>query len=375
MIGPAAEPTCRAVTSSDLEAKLDSILARRDELATLLAEAEPARYAVLAKELAELEPVAEKVEAWRRARRELEGLDTLLADPDTDPEMRALARDERVALEERLAGLEREVRKALLPKDAADEKSAILEIRAGTGGEEAALFAADLLAMYRRYAELRGWRFELLDISETDLGGVKEAVARIEGRGVFAELKFEAGVHRVQRVPVTEAGGRIHTSAATVAVLPEAEEVDLALDERDLEIDVFRASGAGGQHVNRTESAVRITHKPTGVSVVVQDERSQHRNKARALALLRSRLLERERAAKSAARAADRRVQIGTGDRSERIRTYNFPQNRVTDHRIDLTLYALDRVLTGEALGRIVEALVTADEAARLAEAGRGEAV
>jgi peptide chain release factor 1 len=375
LIGPAAEPTCRAVTSSDLEAKLDSILARRDELATLLAEAEPARYAVLAKELAELEPVAEKVEAWRRARRELEGLDTLLADPDTDPEMRALARDERVALEERLAGLEREVRKALLPKDAADEKSAILEIRAGTGGEEAALFAADLLAMYRRYAELRGWRFELLDISETDLGGVKEAVARIEGRGVFAELKFEAGVHRVQRVPVTEAGGRIHTSAATVAVLPEAEEVDLALDERDLEIDVFRASGAGGQHVNRTESAVRITHKPTGVSVVVQDERSQHRNKARALALLRSRLLERERAAKSAARAADRRVQIGTGDRSERIRTYNFPQNRVTDHRIDLTLYALDRVLTGEALGRIVEALVTADEAARLAEAGRGEAV
>ncbi|BCX19583.1 MAG: peptide chain release factor 1 [Geminicoccaceae bacterium] len=374
MIGPAAEPTCRAVTSPDLEAKLDSILARRDELATLLAEAEPARYAVLAKELAKLEPVAEKVEAWRRARRELEGLDTLLADPDTDPEMRALARDERVALEERLAGLEREVRKALLPKDAADEKSAILEIRAGTGGEEAALFAADLLAMYRRYAELRGWRFELLDISETDLGGVKEAVARIEGRGVFAELKFEAGVHRVQRVPVTEAGGRIHTSAATVAVLPEAEEVDLALDERDLEIDVFRASGAGGQHVNRTESAVRITHKPTGTSVVVQDERSQHRNKARALALLRSRLLERERAAKSAARAADRRVQIGTGDRSERIRTYNFPQNRVTDHRIDLTLYALDRVLTGEALGRIVEALVTADEAARLAEAGRGEA-
>jgi peptide chain release factor 1 len=374
LIGPAAEPTCRAVTSPDLEAKLDSILARRDELATLLAEAEPARYAVLAKELAKLEPVAEKVEAWRRARRELEGLDTLLADPDTDPEMRALARDERVALEERLAGLEREVRKALLPKDAADEKSAILEIRAGTGGEEAALFAADLLAMYRRYAELRGWRFELLDISETDLGGVKEAVARIEGRGVFAELKFEAGVHRVQRVPVTEAGGRIHTSAATVAVLPEAEEVDLALDERDLEIDVFRASGAGGQHVNRTESAVRITHKPTGTSVVVQDERSQHRNKARALALLRSRLLERERAAKSAARAADRRVQIGTGDRSERIRTYNFPQNRVTDHRIDLTLYALDRVLTGEALGRIVEALVTADEAARLAEAGRGEA-
>jgi len=372
LIGPRGGPTCRIVNLPDLDRRLDSILARRDELTALLAEAEPQSYAALAKELAELEPVAERIEAYRRARLELEGLDQLLADPATDPEMRALAREERAELEKRLAELERAVRRALLPKDAADEKSAILEIRAGTGGEEAALFAADLLAMYRRYAELRGWRFELLDLAETDLGGIKEAVARIEGKGVFAELKFEAGVHRVQRVPVTEAGGRIHTSAATVAVLPEAEEVDLALDERELEIDVFRASGAGGQHVNRTESAVRVTHKPTGISVVVQDERSQHRNKARAMALLRSRLLERERSAKSAARAADRRVQIGTGDRSERIRTYNFPQNRVTDHRIDLTLYALDRVMTGEALGQIVEALVTADEAARLAEAGRG---
>jgi peptide chain release factor 1 len=372
LIDPRLGATCPPVSLPDLDRRLDSILARRDELTALLAEADPASYAALAKELAELEPVAERIEAYRRARRELEGLDQLLADPATDPEMRALAREERAGLEARLAELDRAVRRALLPKDAADEKSAILEIRAGTGGEEAALFAADLLAMYRRYAELRGWRFELLDVAETDLGGIKEAVARIEGKGVFAELKFEAGVHRVQRVPVTEAGGRIHTSAATVAVLPEAEEVDLALDERDLEIDVFRASGAGGQHVNRTESAVRITHKPTGISVVVQDERSQHRNKARALSLLRSRLLERERAAKSAARAADRRIQVGTGDRSERIRTYNFPQNRVTDHRIDLTLYALDRVMTGEALGQIVEALVTADEAARLAEAGRG---
>ncbi|MCX8102569.1 MAG: peptide chain release factor 1 [Geminicoccaceae bacterium] len=354
----------------DLDQRLASILARRDELAALLAEAEPARIGALAKELSELEPVAERIEAYRRARRELEGLDQLLADPTTDPEMRSLAREERAALEDKLALLEREVRKALLPKDAADEKSAILEIRAGTGGEEAALFAADLLAMYRRFAELQGWRFELLELSETDLGGVKEAVARVEGKGVFAKLKFEAGVHRVQRVPVTEAGGRIHTSAATVAVLPEAEEVDLALDERELEIDVFRASGAGGQHVNRTESAVRITHKPTGISVVVQDERSQHRNKARALALLRSRLLEREREERHALRAADRRVQVGTGDRSERIRTYNFPQNRLTDHRIDLTRYDLDRVITGEKLGEIVEALVTADEAARLAEAG-----
>ncbi len=360
------------MTESALDQHLDAILARRDELRTLLLSAEPAQFAALAKELAELEPVAERIEAWRRARAELAELDAILADPQGDPELAALARAERPAVQARLEELERAVRKALLPKDAFDEKSAILEVRAGTGGEEAALFAADLLAMYRRFAESQGWRFELLDLSETDLGGVKEAVARIEGKGAFAKLKFEAGVHRVQRVPVTEAGGRIHTSAATVAVLPEAEEIDLALDERELEIDVFRASGAGGQHVNRTESAVRITHKPTGISVVVQDERSQHRNKARALALLRSKLLARERAEQQAQRAADRRQQVGSGDRSERIRTYNFPQNRVTDHRIDLTLYELDRVLSGERLGAIVDALITADEAARLASLEKG---
>ncbi len=368
--GPFA-PTSPWVTSlSVFDERLARILARKDELEALLADAAPAEYGRLAKELAELEPVVARIEALAAVRRELAELDRLLADPGSDPELEALAREERITLERRLPELERAVRLALLPKDAADEKSAILEIRAGTGGEEAALFAADLLVMYRRFAELQGWRFELLALSETDLGGVKEAIARIEGRGAFAKLKFEAGVHRVQRVPVTEAGGRIHTSAATVAVLPEAEEVDLALDERDLEIDLFRASGAGGQHVNRTESAVRMTHKPTGISVVVQDERSQHRNKARALAVLRSRLLERERAEKQAARAADRRVQVGTGDRSERIRTYNFPQNRVTDHRIGLTLYELERVLAGEGLATLVDALVAADQAARLAELG-----
>ncbi len=355
------------MTTPALDEHLARIRARRDELAALVAQARPSDYARLAKELAELEPVVARIDALEAARRERAELDLLLADPATDPELARLAREERTALDQRLAELEHAVRLALLPKDAADEKSVILEIRAGTGGEEAALFAADLLRMYRRFAELQGWRFEPVELTETDLGGIKEAIARVAGKGVFAKLKFEAGVHRVQRVPVTESGGRIHTSAATVAVLPEPDELDLVLDERDLEIDTFRASGAGGQHVNRTESAVRVLHKPTGIAVVVQDERSQHRNKARALAVLRARLFERERAARAAARAADRKGQVGTGDRSERIRTYNFPQNRVTDHRIDLTLYELDRVLEGEALGRIVEALVTADEAARLA--------
>ncbi len=370
MIGRPSGPTSPGVTGNPLDDRLSAILARRDELAATLAQAGAAGFGRLARELAELEPVVARIEAVRAAQRELRGLEELLADPATDSEVKALALEERAALRDRLGQLERAVRVALLPRDIADERSAILEIRAGTGGEEAALFAADLLRMYRRYAELQGWRLEILDLAETDLGGVREAVVRVEGRGVFARLKFEAGVHRVQRVPTTEASGRIHTSAATVAVLPEADEVDVALDERDLEIDLFRASGAGGQHVNRTESAVRITHKPTGIVVAVQDERSQHRNRARALALLRARLFERERAERAASRAADRRGQVGTGDRSERIRTYNFPQNRVTDHRIDLTLYKLDRVLAGEALGELIEALVTADEAARLAELG-----
>jgi len=256
----------------------------------------------------------------------------------------------------------------LLPKDAADEKSAILEIRAGTGGEEAALFAADLFRMYQRYADLHGWKVEMLDLSDTGIGGYKEVIASISGRGVFARLKFESGVHRVQRVPATEASGRIHTSAATVAVLPEAEEVDVHIDDKDLRIDVFRSSGPGGQSVNTTDSAVRITHLPTGIVVQQQDEKSQHKNKAKALKILRARLYEAEREKREAERAAARKSQVGTGDRSERIRTYNFPQGRVTDHRINLTLYDLDRVLAGDSLDKLIDALIAEDEAARLAE-------
>ena len=283
--------------------------------------------------------------------------------------MRALAEGELHALERRLPQLEHAVRLALLPGDEADARGAILEIRAGTGGEEAALFAGDLYRMYQRYAELRDWRFEPLSASDTGLGGFKEVIVAVKGRGVFRRLKYEAGVHRVQRVPVTEASGRIHTSAATVAVLPEAEEVDIKIDDKDLRIDVYRASGPGGQSVNTTDSAVRITHLPTGIVVTQQDEKSQHKNKAKALKILRSRLYERERMAREAERAASRKGQVGTGDRSERIRTYNFPQSRCTDHRINLTLYKLDQVLAGEALDEVIDALIADDEAARLAEA------
>ena len=284
--------------------------------------------------------------------------------------MRELAEQERREVEGRLPDLERQVRLLLLPKDADDEKSAILEIRAGTGGDEAALFAGDLFRMYQRYADLKGWRCEVLSLSESDLGGLKEVVADISGQGVFARLKYEAGVHRVQRVPVTEGSGRIHTSAATVAVLPEAEDVDIAIDDKDLRIDVYRASGAGGQHVNRTESAVRITHLPSGLVVAIQDEKSQHKNKAKALKILKARLYEQERAAKASERAANRKGQVGSGDRSERIRTYNFPQNRLTDHRINLTLYKLDQVVSGEALDEVIEPLINEEQAALLAEAG-----
>ena len=347
----------------ELERQLDAILARRDELGALMNEA-PANYVELAKEYAELEPIVADIEALKACRRQLAELAAL----EADPEMRALAQEERAALEARLPELEHAVQLALLPKDVDAEKSAILEIRAGTGGEEAALFAGDLLQMYRRFAEARGWRFELIDVTETEIGGIKDATAEIQGKGVFARLKFEAGVHRVQRVPATESGGRIHTSAATVAVLPEAEEVDFELDEGELRIDVYRASGAGGQHVNRTESAVRVTHLPTGVAVAIQDEKSQHKNKAKALKILRARLYDAERQAKERARASERKGQVGSGDRSERIRTYNFPQGRVTDHRINLTLYKLEQVLAGEALGEIVDALVAAEQAAKLAE-------
>jgi peptide chain release factor 1 len=325
-----------------------------------------ADFARLSKEYSELNPIVDGIEALHRAREELATL-TDLAQSSEDAELKALAEEELHTLRERLPVLEQQVKLALLSKDADDERNAILEVRAGTGGEEAALFAAELFRMYQRYAALRGWRFEILDLSETGLGGCKEASALISGRDVFARLKFESGVHRVQRVPETEASGRIHTSAATVAVLPEAEEVDVRIDEKELRIDVFRASGPGGQSVNTTDSAVRITHLPSGLVVIQQDEKSQHKNKARALKVLRSRLYEMERQARDSARAAQRKSQVGSGDRSERIRTYNFPQGRVTDHRINLTLYKIDKVMSGEALDEIIEAILAEDQAARLA--------
>jgi peptide chain release factor 1 len=323
-------------------------------------------FARLSKEYSDLSPIVDGIDALHRARDELTSLSDLVQSSE-DAELKALAEDELQTLRERLPELERQVTLALLPKDADDARNAILEVRAGTGGEEAALFAAALFRMYQRYSALRDWRFEILDLSETGLGGFKEASAVISGRDVFARLKFESGVHRVQRVPETEASGRIHTSAATVAVLPEAEEVDIRIDEKDLRIDVFRASGPGGQSVNTTDSAVRITHLPTGLVVIQQDEKSQHKNKARALKVLRSRLYELERQARDSARAAERKSQVGSGDRSERIRTYNFPQGRVTDHRINLTLYKIDKVMSGESLDEIIDAILAEDQAARLA--------
>jgi len=353
---------------TSLQAHLDHLVRRYAELRDALGSSglTGVDVARLSKEYSELSPIVEGIDALHRARDELAAL-TGLAQSNEDAELKALAENELRALREQLPELERRIRLALLPKDADDERNAILEVRAGTGGEEAALFAAELFRMYQRYASLRGWRSEILDLSETGLGGFKEASALISGRDVFARLKFESGVHRVQRVPETEASGRIHTSAATVAVLPEAEEVDIRIDERDLRIDVFRAGGPGGQSVNTTDSAVRITHLPTGLAVIQQDEKSQHKNKARALKVLRSRLYEMERQARDSARAAVRKAQVGSGDRSERIRTYNFPQGRVTDHRINLTLYKIDKVMSGEALDEIIDAILAADQATRLA--------
>ena len=353
---------------AQLEGRLDQIVRRHAELRDTLAASGlgGAEFARLSREYSELSPIVEGIEALHRAREEMQSV-AEMAEAGEDPEVAALAEEELRDLRERLPGLEQQVRLALLPKDADDARNAILEVRAGTGGEEAALFAADLFRMYQRYAALRGWRFEVLDISETGLGGFKEASASISGRDVFARLKFESGVHRVQRVPETEASGRIHTSAATAAVLPEAEEVDIKIDDKDLRVDVFRASGPGGQSVNTTDSAVRLTHLPTGLVVIQQDEKSQHKNKAKALKVLRARLYEMERQARDSARAADRRSQVGSGDRSERIRTYNFPQGRVTDHRINLTLYKIEKVMSGEALDEIIDAIVSADNAARLA--------
>jgi len=351
-----------------LEGRLEQLRRRHAELRDALSGSGlgGAEFARMSKEYSELNPIVEEVDALGRAREELASL-AEMARSTEDSELKALAEEELQSLRERLPDLENQVKLCLLPKDADDDRNAIIEVRAGTGGEEAALFAAELYRMYQRYAAVRGWRFEILDLSETGLGGFKEASASIAGRDVFARLKFESGVHRVQRVPETEAGGRIHTSAATVAVLPEAEEVDVKIDDKDLRIDVFRASGPGGQSVNTTDSAVRITHLPTGLVVIQQDEKSQHKNKARAMKVLRSRLYEMERQARDTARAAERKSQVGSGDRSERIRTYNFPQGRVTDHRINLTLYKIDKVMSGEALDEIIDAILAEDRAARLA--------
>jgi peptide chain release factor 1 len=353
------------IPTAKLERLLDRFAAIESEMAS---GASGPAFVKLSREHAELAPVIETVRAYRDAQKQIADADTLIADPSSDSEMRALAEEERAELKERLEALDRDLKLQLLPKDAADSSSAIVEIRAGTGGDEAALFAADLLGMYQRYCSLQGWRTEVMDVAESDLGGIKDATLEVNGRGAFAKLKFESGVHRVQRVPVTEAQGRIHTSAATVAVLPEAEDVDIVINDKDLRIDVFRAQGAGGQHVNKTESAVRITHLPTGIAVAQQTEKSQHKNKAHAMKLLKAKLYDMERQKIEGARAAERKSMVGSGDRSERIRTYNFPQGRVTDHRINLTLYKLDRIITGDELSDVVDALVAQDQADRLAE-------
>lgn len=346
------------------ESHIEIILGRHRELAALMADpSSAASYAKLAKEYADLQTVVDAAQAYKNALKERGDLEALLGDPD----MKAMAADELQALKTKIPELEHTLHLALLPKDEADERGAILEIRAGTGGDEAALFAGDLLRMYKGYAAIHGWRFEVMEAAESDLGGVKEVVVSVEGAGVFSRLKFESGVHRVQRVPATEASGRVHTSAATVAVLPEAEEADLHINESDLRIDIYRASGSGGQHVNKTESAVRITHIPTGTVVAMQEEKSQHKNKAKAMRILSSRILEMQRQKLNAERAADRKSQVGSGDRSERIRTYNFPQGRVTDHRVDVTLYAIDRVMTGQDLDKLIDALIREDQAERLA--------
>jgi len=348
--------------------KLDALVARHAALESDLTAAVPAEtYVKLTRELAELAPVVAAVKSYWAARNELDGVTSLIEDPATDAEMRSIAEAERPQLEARRAALAQQLRLALIPKDAMDERNVILEIRAGTGGDEASLFAGDLFRMYERYAAKQGWKVEVMTASDGSMGGYKEIIAEIRGRGAFAKLKFESGVHRVQRVPDTEASGRIHTSTATVAVLPEAQDVDVPIVETDLRIDTLRAGGAGGQHVNKTESAVRVTHIPSGIVVMMQEDRSQHRNRAKAMAVLRTRLYDFERQKLDAARAAERRGQVGTGDRSERIRTYNFPQGRVSDHRINLTLYKLPQIMEGEALGEIIDALVAEHQAALLA--------
>ncbi|HXU98938.1 MAG TPA: peptide chain release factor 1 [Caulobacteraceae bacterium] len=347
------------------QARLEQVLDRFAEVeARMGAASEAAEIVRLGKEYAELKPVAEAAQALARARAERASLDELQG--GDEPEMAAMAREELAAIDEKLPGIEHDLALLLAPGDADEQASAILEVRAGTGGDEAALFAGDLFRMYQRYAVLHGWKVEVESVSEGEAGGFKEIIATIDGEGVFGRLKFESGVHRVQRVPQTEAQGRVHTSAATVAVLPEVEDVEIEVNDADLRIDTYRSSGAGGQHVNKTDSAVRITHLPTGI-VVTSSEKSQHQNRARALKVLKAKLYEREREARDTERSQARRSQVGSGDRSERIRTYNFPQGRVTDHRINLTLYNLPKVIEGEALDDVIDPLIADDQAARLA--------
>jgi peptide chain release factor 1 len=356
------------VTTALPEQKLDTLLARHAaveaELAQKLA---PDAFVKLSREFAEIDPVVGKIKAYRSVANELSDLEALIADPSTDSAMREMADEERHALIGKRDQMIEELRLSLLPKDAMDERNVIVEIRAGTGGDEASLFAGDLFRMYERFAARQGWTTEILSTTEGTKGGFKEIVAEITGRGPFARLKFESGVHRVQRVPDTEAQGRVHTSAATVAVLPEVEDVDIEIKPDDLKIDTMRSQGAGGQHVNKTESAIRITHVPSGVVVMVQEERSQHKNRAKAMAMLRAKLYDAEKTKRDTERAAARKDQVGSGDRSERIRTYNFPQGRVTDHRINLTLYNLPKVMEGEALGEVIDALITHHQAELLA--------
>jgi peptide chain release factor 1 len=350
---------------------MDKVLARRTEVENILNDAASLsvdEMANFARELSELRPVCEQIELVQRLTSELGDAEVMVDEAGDDTDMLEMARLEMQELQSQIPDEQQKLQLLLLPKDRDDSRNAILEVRAGTGGDEAALFAADLFGMYQRFSAKYGWKFEVMEVSETGIGGYKEATATITGSDVFARLKFESGVHRVQRVPETETGGRIHTSAATVAVLPEAEDVDVEVIESDLRIDVFRASGPGGQSVNTTDSAVRITHVPTGIVVSQQDEKSQHKNRAKAMKILRARLYDAERARVQAERAADRKGQVGSGDRSERIRTYNFPQGRVTDHRINLTLYKLDRVIAGEALDEVIDALISEDQARRLAE-------
>lgn len=350
--------------------KLDQVLGRFKEVESLMSVGNLSSdaFTKLSKEYAELTPFAEIINEYKNLKNEQEGLADILKDPSADKEMRSMAEEDSFRIKELLPDVEYKIKMMLIPKDEADEKNAILEIRAGTGGDEAALFAGDLFGMYRNYAVARGWTFEAIEVSENDLGGIKQAVVQVTGANVFARLKYEAGVHRVQRVPETEASGRVHTSAATVAVLPEAQEVDIKINDGDLRVDIYRASGAGGQHVNKTESAVRITHIPTGIVVAQQDSRSQHKNREKAMTILRSRIYEQERIKLANERSSSRKEMVGSGDRSERIRTYNYPQGRVTDHRINLTLYKLDNVISGEALDEFIDALTTEENAAKLTE-------